>query len=170
MKPGTCIRICSVIVLAAAVAGCGVIELAPDLPALRDARNDGSETSELVVIIDGGSLGYRAIWVIYVDGVARASLPTRPGFTRVSVTPGQHEVTVAFRTRDLNVVLMPLPPWSSEEKARKSVTCAERSRCGLKAGIYIDWQRSSLVVDAAVLEDTQLEMEINELPFVKPGR
>ncbi|NTV86981.1 MAG: YfhO family protein [Burkholderiaceae bacterium] len=154
--------------LVTAIAGCGVIEMAPERPALVSARSDASESSELVTIITGGSLGYKAGWVIYVDGTPRAWLPTRSGFTRIPVTPGAHEVTVAFRTRELNIFLIPLPPWSGEVRERKSVMCADGARCALKAGIYLDWQRNYLVVDAEILEESQLGKELEGLPYVAP--
>jgi len=156
--------------LATASSGCTVVELAPDRPALRGPRVDPAEVSELVVVIEGGSLGYKAGWAIYVDGVARAWLPTSASFTRIPVKPGQHEVTIAFRTRTLDIVLIPLPPMSGEVKAKRTVACEAQSRCALKAGIYIDWQRSFLIVDAVVLEDGQVDAEMVGARFVEPDR
>lgn len=154
--------------LVCGVAGCGVVELAPDKPALRGARVVPTETSELVVVIRGGSLGYRARWVIYVDGVARAWMPTEAGFTRIRITPGQHDVEAGFRTRDLNIALIPLPPWSNEIKARRAVVCQPALVCGFAAGVYLDMKRSWVTVDAEVLEEGEIDAAISGLPFVAP--
>jgi len=46
--------------------------------------------------------------------------------------------------------------------------CADGARCALKAGIYLDWQRNYLVVDAEILEESQLGKELEGLPYVAP--
>jgi len=163
------LRVCAASAFLAGISGCGVVPLSPDRPDIQADRNDVSETSELVVIISGDSLGYKAGWVVYVDGVARAWLPTRPVFTRIPVTPGAHEVTVAFRTRDLNIIVIPLPPSSNEVKGKTSLSCTERARCAVKARIYVDRKTSYLVVDQAAIGEKSVDDEIRTLSYVAPG-
>ena len=165
-------RLCRAILsaLALATAGCTVIELTPDKPRLRGAGVDPSETSELVVIIHGDSLGYKANWAIYVDGVPRAWMPPLSGFTRIPIAPGQHDVRVGFRTRDLNIVLVPLPPWSSEIKAQKTLHCQQAKACGVAAFVYIDRKRNVLAVDVKALDEETIRADVEGLglPFVLP--
>lgn len=163
LRPG------AVLTVFAAIGACGVIELSPDRPAIREHRYDASETSELVVVISGGSLGYEAGWVVYVDGTSRAWLPTRPSFTRIPVTPGPHEVTVAFRTRALHIIMVPLPPSANEVKAKISLNCTERARCAVKAGIHVDSKTKHLVVEGAEMGGHEVDDEVRELPYVAPG-
>lgn len=162
-------RPCAVLTVVAAIAACGVIELSPDRPAIREHRYDASETSELVVVIGGGSLGYEAAWVVYVDSMPRAWLPTRPSFTRIPVTPGTREVTVAFRTRDLHIIVIPLPPSANEVKATISLNCPERARCAVKAGIHVDSKTKYLVVDEVEIGGHEVDDAVRILPYVAPG-
>jgi hypothetical protein len=126
------------------------------------------ETSELVVIVRGGSLGYKAKWVIYVDGVARAWMPPQPSFTRIRITPGRHDVGLGFRTRDLNIVVVPLPPWSNEITAQRVLVCQQAHACGLTAEVYMDMKKNLLTLDAQFLEEEKIDAEANGLPFVAP--
>lgn len=169
MKKGKDFRVWAAIVALAGIPGCGVIELSPELPLIHASSQDGSETSELVIVISSDSLGYKAGWVVYVDGLARAWLPTNPSFTRIPVTPGTHEVTIAFRTRDLPIIIIPLLPSSNEVRAKRSLSCVEHARCAIKAGIHIDRKTNYLVVDEEVIEKADFDNEIQSLNYVAPG-
>jgi hypothetical protein len=147
------------VALGIAAAGCTSIELAPDKFPLRGPRVDPSETGELVVIANGDPLGSKSIWLIYVDDVPRAWMPTGSSFTRIPIVPGRRNVRVALRHRNLEVLLVPFP-WTTEHTAHIHLECAQAKPCGIVALGYIDRRRNEPAVDIKELDAETIRADV----------
>jgi len=157
-------------------ASCAEIPLEPEVPELNANRSIPYDASELLVIvrsrIEGEGPDRKVRWVVFVDGEARALLPDVPGFTRIYVPPGAHEVVVAHRMSSLGIALVfPVPvPLHDDMRVKISVTCEARSRCGV--AIYEEppttWR--GLRMSARSLPDDELESATRGLMLTEPDR
>lgn len=121
-------------------------------------------------------------WVVYVDSLPRAFLPSHECFTRIPVTPGRHDVTLGYRlSRGLSVTVpLPIPLFSvqsSEEKDTLVVVCERERACGLTARALIQSGRygtinsgSTLIVVAELIEEDRIELEVRGATFVAPDK
>ena len=146
--------------LGIAATGCTSVDLAPYKFALRGPRVDPSETSELVVIANGDPLGSESIWLIYVDDVPRAWMPTGSSFTRIPIVPGRRNVRVAFRHRTLTVSPVPLIPWTMERTANTHLECQQAKPCGIVAFAYIDRKRNEPAVNIKELDAETIRADV----------
>lgn len=141
-------------------AGCTAVPLDPVKFPLRGPRVDPSETSELVVIANGDPVGSGSIWLVYVDDVPRAWMPTGSSFTRIPIVPGQRNVRVAFRVRSLTIFVVPLFPWTGELTAKAHLECQQAKACGIVATAYMDKRRNALAVDIKELDAETIRADV----------
>ena len=95
-----------------------------------------------------------------------------PGYTRIPVSPGRHEVDVAHRMRSSGIApIFPVPiPLHSEMQAKTSVLCEARSRCGVAIDEEPPTTWSGFKMSAKPLSEDQFEQAIQGLTFTGPDR
>ena len=171
-----------VLILAGCVADVTLYS-APEKPPMRGARVDAAETAELVVVVRSQFTDKERNWVVYVDDVPRAFLPSHECFTRIPIRPGRHDVTLGYRQWiGLGVTVpLPIPMFSSrpsEEKVKLVLVCESGRVCGLTARAFIQSgpygtirSRPELVVDAELIEEDKIEFEtFKAATFVAPDK
>jgi len=153
-------------------AGCGEIPLEPAVPEFRANRNIPSDASELFVIVRSqtGGPDRKVRWIVFVDGEARALLRGIPGYTRISIPPGSHEVIVAQRMKSYGIALaFPVPILLHDEiQAKTSLTCRARSRCGVVIDEVPPTTWRGLKMFANPVPEDQLEHATRGLTFTEP--
>jgi hypothetical protein len=156
------------------VAGCVEIPLEPAVPEFKTNRSIPSDASELFVIVRSrtGVPDRKVRWIVFVDGEARAILRGVPGYTRISLPPGSHEVIVAQRMRSYGIFLaffVPIPLYD-EIQAKTSLTCRARSRCGVAIDEAPPTIWRGLRMFANPVPENQLEHATRGMTFTEPDR
>ena len=156
--------------------GCAEIPIEPEVPELKANRSIPYDASELLVIvrsrIEGDGPDRKVRWVVFVDGEARALLFGAPGFTRIFVPPGPHEVIVENRMKSLGIALaFPVPvPLHDVVRIKTSLHCEARSRCGV--AIYEEppttWR--GLRLSSRSVPEDELEGATRGLTLTEPDR
>lgn len=114
------------------MAGCNVIPLDPNIPAIEAAPPITGPAAELTVVVEEGAYrDPRSLngFSVQVDGRVRGWIPGLTGTVRMNVDPGQHRVVVAHPYRFVGLWMGVPVPESGMFRGEATVACKANKVC-----------------------------------------